>query len=160
MSRRRRNIHRLMLIASFALALTLSAQAQARLALQPQAGEQGGARGGRLRPPDSIKCPDNNVTSFTGRILAYSRTDERIIIRMRTDEATTERFTIRVSDSEGAAKEFLLRGEPFKQGDWKLIESKKGRLRPRMRATVWVCDDNSTPVVDWRPGETNSSSVY
>jgi hypothetical protein len=79
---------------------------------------------------------------------------------MRTDEATTERFTFRVSDSENAAKGFLLRGDPFKESDWKLVELKKGRLRPKMRATVWVCDDNSTPVVDWRPGEANSSSVY
>ncbi|HVF87760.1 MAG TPA: hypothetical protein VM866_09225 [Pyrinomonadaceae bacterium] len=160
MSRRRRNTHRPALIASFALALTLSAQVQARRDSQRQAAEQGSAQGGRLRPPDSIKCPDNNVTSFTGRILAYSRTDGRIIIRMRTDEATTERFTFRVSDSESAAKGFLLRGDPFKESDWKLVELKKGRLRPKMRATVWVCDDGSTPVVDWRPGEANSSSVY
>ncbi len=147
-------------MASLALAFTLSAQAEARFASRPQARGQGVARGGRLRPPDGIKCPDNNVTSFTGRILAYSRTDRRIIIRMRTDEATTERFTLRFSDTESAAKWFLLRGAAFKQSDWKLIESKKARLRPKMRATVWVCDDGSTPVVDWRPGEANSSSVY
>ena len=160
MSRRRRNTHRPVLMASLALALALGAQAQAQRAPQPQAERQGNARGGRIRPPDGIKCPDNNVTSFTGRILAYSRTDGRIIVRMRTDEETTERFTIRLSDTEGAAKWFLMRGEPFKQSDWKLIESKKGRLRPKMRATVWVCDDGSTPVVDWRPDETDPSSVY
>jgi hypothetical protein len=79
---------------------------------------------------------------------------------MRTDEATTESFTLRFGKTEDAAKWFLLMAEPFKQSDWALIESRRYHLRPRMRATVWVCDDGSTPIVDWRPGEQRNNTVY
>lgn len=114
----------------------------------------------RIRPPDSIKCDHNHLTSFTGRILSYQRSSGRVRLRMRTDEATTENFTLRFRRTEDAAKWFLLMGEPFKQSDWALIESRRYRLRPRMRATVWVCDDRSTPIVDWRPGEDRNNTVF
>ena len=108
---------------------------------------------GRLAPPESVKCDPNHLTSFTGRILSYQRRPGRVTLRVRTDEETTENFTLRFRKSEDAARWFLLRGEPFKQGDWALIERRRYLLRPRMRATVWVCDDGSNPIVDWRPGE-------
>jgi hypothetical protein len=115
---------------------------------------------GRISPPESIKCDANHLTSFTGRILSYQRQPGRVFIRMRTDEATTERFTLRFRRTEDAARWFLLMGEEFKQSDWKLIEQRRYRLRPRMRATVWVCDDGTTPIVDWRPGENRNNTVY
>jgi len=77
---------------------------------------------------------------------------------MRTDEATTESFTLRFRKTQEASRSFLMNGEGFKTGDWKLIERSRYRLRPRMRATVWVCDDGSTPIVDWRPGEANQTT--
>lgn len=80
---------------------------------------------------------------------------------MRTDEATDERFTLRFGPREGAAKHFLIEGGPFKASDWPRIERAPGRLRAGMRATVWACEDNSTPpVVDWRPGEKSPGAVY
>jgi hypothetical protein len=79
---------------------------------------------------------------------------------MRTDEATTESFTLNFRRAEDAAKWFLLRGEEFKQSDWALIELRRSRLRQGMRATVWVCDDRTTPIVDWRPGEGKTKTVY
>ena len=115
---------------------------------------------GRIRPPDSITCDHNHLTSFTGRVLSYQRGPGRVSLRMRTDEATNESFTLRFRRSEDAARWFLLNGESFKPGDWRLIERSRYRLRPNMRATVWVCDDRSTPIVDWRPGEHNSQSVF
>lgn len=115
---------------------------------------------GRIRPPDSIKCDHNHLTSFTGRILSYQRKPGRVSIRMRTDEATTESFTLRFRKTEDAAKWFLLMAEPFKQSDWALIERSRYRLRPNMRASVWVCDDGSNPIVDWRPGEQRNNTVY
>ena len=108
---------------------------------------------GRLMPPESVKCDPNHLTSFTGKILSYSRKPGRVTLRVRTDEETTENFTLRFRKNEDAARWFLLRGEPFKRGDWALIERRRYHLRPRMRATVWVCDDGSNPIVDWRPGE-------
>ncbi|HWS99186.1 MAG TPA: hypothetical protein VN256_02865 [Pyrinomonadaceae bacterium] len=108
---------------------------------------------GRLMPPESVKCDPNHLTSFTGKILSYRRGPGRVSLTVRTDEETTESFTLRFRKSEDAARWFLMRGEPFKRGDWALIERRRYQLRPRMRATVWVCDDGSNPIVDWRPGE-------
>ncbi|HEY0375449.1 MAG TPA: hypothetical protein VGC87_00665 [Pyrinomonadaceae bacterium] len=111
------------------------------------------ARAQRLMPPESVRCDANHLTSFTGKILSYKRRPGRVTLRVRTDEETTESFTLRFKKNEDAARWFLLRGEPFKQGDWTLVERRRYQLRPRMRATVWVCDDGSNPIVDWRPGE-------
>lgn len=111
------------------------------------------ARAQRLMPPESVTCDPNHLTSFTGRVLWYQRGPGRVRLRMRTDEETTESFTLKFPKGEDAAKWFLLKGGPFKPGDWALIERRRYRLRPRMRATVWVCDDGSNPTIDWRPGE-------
>ena len=114
----------------------------------------------RIRPPDAIRCDDNHLTSFTGKILSYKRTPGRVFLRMRTDEATTESFTLRFRRTEDAARWFLLMGEQFKQSDWSLIERSRYRLRQGMRATVWVCDDGTTPIVDWRPDENRNNTTY
>lgn len=110
-------------------------------------------RTGRIGPPASLNCSRNDLTSFTGRVLAYSRAKDRLFIRVRTDEQTTENFTLRYRRKDELAKWFLLRAEPFKAEDWQLIETARGRLRVGMRATVWVCNDNPQPVVDWQPQE-------
>ena len=105
----------------------------------------------RIRPPDSIRCPRNNLTSFSGTILLYSRNTGRTEIQMRTDENTTERFVLRHPGSQDPSKWFLLRAGAFKEKDWRVIESAQGRLHANMRASVWVCDDGSNPIVDWQP---------
>jgi acyl-homoserine-lactone acylase len=115
-------------------------------------GRREAGRGGqRLRPPSSLKCSRDHLTSFTGRVLAYGRMDDHVFIRVRTDEETTENFKIPLEKPDDAKKWFLMRGEEFKESDWEKIESSKGKLKPQMRATVWVCDDGSNPVIDWRP---------
>ena len=122
----------------------------------------GGQRGGRIRPPDAVtaKCDLNHLTSFTGTIRAYSRSASRLTLRIRTDEATTENFTLKFARGADATKSFLLHGEEFKESDWSLIERSRYRLRANMRATVWVCDDNSNPVIDWRPREKKGGTVF
>lgn len=115
---------------------------------------------GRLRPPESIKCDPNHLTSYTGRILSYQRGPGRVRLRMRTDEETTENFNLRFPRTTDAARWFLLNSQPFKRSDWKIIERSGSRLRPNVRATVWVCDDKSTPIIDWRPRDANTGSVY
>ncbi|HKS28824.1 MAG TPA: hypothetical protein VJS44_13450 [Pyrinomonadaceae bacterium] len=122
-----------------------------------------GARQGRLMPPATLSCDRNNTTSFTGRITSYSRTSRRIFIRVRTDEQTTEQFTIRLGRGEDASGKFLFQGEAFKAEDWKKIERGRGVLKPRMRATIWACrddnDDFHAELIDWRPNETEGSFV-
>lgn len=107
----------------------------------------------RIRPPDSLTCDRNRLTSFTGAVTSYSRGPRLVSLRMRTDEATNERFSLRLGRGDDAAGHFLLNGEPFTGDDWKKIETRRGKLRPRMRATVWVCSDEPAPTIDWRPGE-------
>jgi hypothetical protein len=116
------------------------------------------ARAQRLMPPEGVRCDPNHLTSFTGKILSYRRSPGRVALRMRTDEETTESFTLRFRKTEDAARWFLLKGEPFKESDWALIERRRYQLRPRMRATVWVCDDGSNPTIDWRPGGRNQTT--
>ncbi|MGE0130406.1 MAG: hypothetical protein AB7U82_20205 [Blastocatellales bacterium] len=129
-----------------------AALAQARGAPQPQSENQRAA-GQRIAPPSALKCSRNHLTSFMGRVTSYQRSQTRIFIRVRTDEQTTESFTLKFTKNDDPAKLFLMRGEEFKQSDWKLIEVSTGRLRKPMRAIVWVCDDGSNPVIDWRPPE-------
>jgi len=109
--------------------------------------------GQRLAPSPAITCSRDHLTSFAGRVLAYQRRTDHIFLRVQTDEGTTESFTLRWQKGEDAAKWVLLRGEAFTSEDWKLVETAPSRLRPKMRAIVWVCDDGSRPVIDWRPAE-------
>jgi hypothetical protein len=109
--------------------------------------------GRRIAPPPGVTCDRDRLTSFTGRVTRYLRTYTNVALGVRTDEATSEAFMIRFPRSPLPTKNFLLNGEPFKASDWKKVELARGRLRAGMRATVWVCEDGTTPsVVDWRPG--------
>lgn len=107
----------------------------------------------RIGPPATLGCSRDHLTAFIGRVAAYRRVPGRIHIRIRTDEETTENFTLRFARNQDGSRHFLMRGEVFRNEDWKHIEAGHGRLKPGMRAIVWVCDDGSTPVVDWRPAE-------
>jgi hypothetical protein len=145
-------ISSLILTGAIIISVSSTAGAQAPVAPQPQ-NENQRAAGQRIAPPSSLKCPRNHITSFMGRVTAYQRTHTRIFIRVRTDEETTENFTLKFTRNDDPTRLFLLRGEEFKQNDLKLIEVSTGRLRKPMRAIVWVCDDGSNPVIDWRPPE-------
>ncbi len=107
----------------------------------------------RQRPPRAIPCDRNHLTSYTGKVTGYSRTDARLHIRIHTDWDTDEPFTIRFAKGEDPVKRFLLRSGAFQPNDWELIESAKGRLRPGVRATVWECKAGGVSVrtIDWEP---------
>lgn len=125
-------------------------------ALPAPAGSRAQRRDGRLATPTTLRCPRDNTTSFTGRVLAYRRTPGRVFIRVRTDEETTEEFTLTHPKRGDAGTLFFVNGEPFKPSDWKRIEARAGRLRPNMRATVWACyegDKLRAERVEWRPAE-------
>jgi hypothetical protein len=111
----------------------------------------------RLRPPESLQCPRNNLTAFSGSVLSFQREADRAVIRLDTDEKTTEQFTLRYHEGADPTPWFLLKAKPFQPSDWGLIQSAPNRLRPEMRAIVWVCDDGTNPVIDWRPSGTGQS---
>jgi hypothetical protein len=143
--------------------LTYSTSAQQRRVAAAEGQQETGRQDGRLRPPAGLKCPINNTTSFTGRVLAYSRQPGSIFIRVRTDEETTEQFTLRHGKGVDPTQLFLLKGEAFKQSDWKQIETRRSKLKPNMRVTVWACYEGDQPkaeLIEWRPGERRSGSVY
>lgn len=110
----------------------------------------------RLMPPPRLTCPRDNTTSFTGRVTAYRRGAGRVFVRVRTDEETTEEFTLRLGRNADPRRIFLLRGETFTRRDWRRIETRAGRLRPGTRATVWACyvgDEPRPELIDWQPPE-------
>lgn len=111
----------------------------------------GGALSQRPRPPVALKCSRDHLTAFQGRILEYTRSRQEISLRVRTDEATTESFTLRWEASEKVETWLLLNGEAFKAEDWNRIENAAGKIRDGVRIIVWDCDDGSKPVFDWRP---------
>jgi hypothetical protein len=105
-------------------------------------------RGGRYRPPEGIPCSRDQLTSFTGKVTAYSRNSQRIRLTVYTDWDTSESFVLR------APFRMRFKGEPFREEHWNKIEEKEGRLRPGVRATVWACETGER-VLDWEtPAET------
>ena len=104
----------------------------------------------RLRPPASLKCSRDHLTAYQGRVLDYRRGKQEITFRVSTDEGTTESVSLKWAASEKPETWFLLRGAAFKDDDWKFIE-RRGKLVDAIRIIVWVCDDGSKPVLDWRP---------
>ncbi|HYK01651.1 MAG TPA: rhodanese-like domain-containing protein [Thermoanaerobaculia bacterium] len=110
------------------------------------------AGGGRLRPPDAVKCDRNELTSFAGKVTSYRRGEDMTVLVMHTSADTVE--TIKVAHRDRDPRHaYLIEAQPFTAADWKRIESKKGVLLPDMSAVAWVCS-NGVTTVDWRPGTT------
>ena len=107
---------------------------------------------GRLRPPASLTCDLNHVTSWSGLVTGYRREDESTWLQISTDEDTVEETTITHAGQPDASAHYLLWQEPFTAKDWPKIEKEKGVLIEGMRAIAWICDDGKTaPVIDWQP---------
>jgi hypothetical protein len=148
--------------------LSLAAPVKAQRPMPPtreNEGQQDARRQSRLAPPPGLKCDANHVTSFTGRVIAYSRRRGRIFIRIRTDEATTEEFNINYGRAENLSKWFLINGQSAGQGELMKIESRWRRDRKNVRATVWACYDNqwrqlSAEIIDWQPRERSPNSTF
>ena len=105
----------------------------------------------RLAPPAVVTCPRNNLTSFTGRVTRWTRTLGETNLTIYTDWDTSETVTLKHPGTDEASKWFLLNANAFQSSDWAQIEVSKGKLKSRMRATAWVCDDGRQPIVDWQP---------
>src|SRR5207342_2446541 len=48
---------------------------------------------GRIRPPAQAKCPNNNLTSYFGKVIGYKRDRAGIWLRIATDYDTIEEVT-------------------------------------------------------------------
>jgi len=124
----------------------------------PAEGRAGGQRGGRVAPPPGLKCDLNDLTLYDGEVVKYERKPGSTYLRIETNFDTTEEVTLKHPGTDDPAALFLINAEPFKPSDWTKIERAKRRLRPGMRANVWVCvgDPSVQPVVDWRPDDTGA----
>ena len=114
----------------------------------------------RQRPPESLACPRNRLTAYIGKVLSLSRREDRTVIRIRTDWDTAESVMLKHPGTDDPSKWFLMRGQPFRPEDWPTIEVSRNKLKPDVRATAWVCDDGSNPIVDWQtPSESRRSAL-
>ena len=102
----------------------------------------------RSRPPEQFACHRNDLTSYTGVVIAYTRETGRTTLRIRTDWETTEQVTLKHSGSDDPSAFYRIGGQPFTPADWSRIERSKGAVRPGMRASAWVCADGKT-MIDW-----------
>jgi hypothetical protein len=109
------------------------------VALAPQA---------RQRPPASVPCATNDLTAYTGVVIAYQRGRDQTTMRIRTDWDTTEDVTLSHAAAGDPRDMFRYAGKPFTVDDWARIELPGGLVRPNTRATAWVCGDR-TVLVDW-----------
>jgi hypothetical protein len=105
----------------------------------------------RLRPPGSVECSRDHLTSYTGKVIDYQRKVGQTNLRIATDWGTLETVRITHPGSDNPGVWFLIKGKTFMQSDWKHIEMSSGLLREGVRATAWVCDDSRNPVIDWSP---------
>lgn len=105
----------------------------------------------RLRPPGRIGCSRDHLTSYTGKVAEYRRKMGQTTLRIATDWGTLEALRMIHPGSEDPSVWFLIEGITFAPSDWKRVESSPGQLRTGIRATAWVCDDGSNPVIDWLP---------
>ncbi|MEJ6000970.1 hypothetical protein [Paucibacter soli] len=108
--------------------------------------------GGRLRPPEAVPCPRDQLTLFSGVVQKYRRAAGHTVLRIRTDAGTTEVLTVKHPATAPVSSWFLMEGRKFEPQDWARIEQSPGRLRAGMRAAAWVCgSDGSNPIIDWNP---------
>jgi rhodanese-related sulfurtransferase len=122
-------------------------------------GGAGGQRGGRVAPPPGLKCDLNDLTLYDGEVVKYERKVGSTRLRIDTNFDTTEEVTLEHPGTDDPTAFFLINTEPFKPSDWAKIERARRKLRPGMRANVWVCVGNPSiqPVVDWHPEDTGAN---
>lgn len=125
----------------------------------PAADGTGGQRGGRVAAPAGLKCDLDDLTLYDGEVVKYERKPGSTYLRIKTNFDTTEEVTLKHPGTDDPTAFFLLNTEPFKPSDWAKIERAKRKLRPGMRANVWVCigDPSIQPIVDWRPDDTGAN---
>lgn len=109
--------------------------------------------GGRLAPPDAVKCDRNELTSYAGKVVHYRRLRGKTVLVIDTSAGTRETVTVRHKGSDDPSPSFLIEGKAFTSADWERIEVRKGEAKPGLSAVAWVCSNGPT-IVDWRPGVT------
>lgn len=120
----------------------------------------------REAPPSDLSCSaDDRLTLWEGRVLSFKQIDDRTEIVIRADWDVTYSGIIQHPGSKKPPLElFRLKGENFKESDWKSLESEDNTLSSDVRAKVWVCTDKNgkNPKimrVDWLGRKTTPSKA-
>lgn len=104
----------------------------------------------RLAPPAGLPCSRNELTSYAGKILRYTRQSQQIVLHVRTDEATTEHFLIRIAKKKNYLDLFLLNGQAITKTELARVEKKLAQKNSAVRVIVWECRNTTHRVIDWR----------
>ncbi|MCL1126378.1 hypothetical protein [Shewanella surugensis] len=106
---------------------------------------------GRLRVPEYVECPRDQVSSWQGRVITYHRSNSMISLVIDTDANTTEKIKIHYTKLEQLFKQLYLRGQPFKATDWPTIEQSKSIIRDNTLVTVWFCQNKQyLSLINWQ----------
>lgn len=104
----------------------------------------------RLAPPPGLPCSRDTLTSYSGKILRYTRKPNQIFLLMRTDEATTEKFQIEISKGKNHLNLYLLNGQAISATELEQVEKRILKKSKAVTVTVWECINTSHRVIDWR----------
>ena len=102
----------------------------------------------RVRPPEAVTCPRDDLTLYAGRVIALDRQREATSLTIATDWKTTERVTIKHAGGTDPAASFLMNGKPFPKDGWAALLA-DGKLRDGVRVNAWVCRDGRV-TIDWQ----------
>jgi hypothetical protein len=106
----------------------------------------------RLLVPEYVSCDRDQLTSWTGQVVAYNHHDIKTQITLDTDDGTTESLTLELSQADTLMAQYYVHGKHFTPSDWVKIEDEDLHILPNIRATVWLCHDTSIlPIINWLP---------
>src|SRR5512145_1907872 len=76
----------------------------------------------RLRPPDSLPCGRDQLTSYSGVPSGYRRSADLLRMVIHTDEKTREQIEVHLKRGEKWERFFLWSGSEFRQEHWTRLE--------------------------------------
>ncbi|MCA1568466.1 MAG: hypothetical protein LC803_23010 [Acidobacteria bacterium] len=108
------------------------------------------SRGQRVAVPEIEGCERDNVTFFRGAVRYFKRTTDAVEITIRTEWDSDEE--LRQPTDKDRTVVYRLESKRMEEGNWGLIISKEGTIKPNVRATVWVCErdgEQTIKIIDW-----------
>jgi hypothetical protein len=103
-------------------------------------------RGGRdrLAPPAALNCDRNNLTSYEGRLFAFTPGPDEVTVTLVTDWDSEETFTVPADAVQ------LRDGVPMDAETQAAFLETLAPPTQAPRIIAWVCCDPSSVTLDWR----------
>jgi hypothetical protein len=116
--------------------------------------------------PADLKCPaDYHPTLWEGKVVEFAPAKDQTKIAVHSDwDADYSGVISHPGKGEPPLSLFRLKGEPFEESDREFIYSDTNKVKPDVRAKVWVCTDKAgkNPIiqqVDWLGVNTKRSKA-